>query len=92
MAKPPAHPWLADVNQTVRSDADPRNAAALEMNDGSIEYVAPGSIPSQLGIRTQLHVPLPKGKSEGSEADSNSRQFGSFGASNQPSNTNRAGK
>lgn len=93
MAKPAAHPWLEDVAATVRSDADPRNQIAAELGDGSIEYVSPGSIPDQLGIRTQLHVPpLPKGRSEGTEADSNSRQYGSYGASNQPSKTNRAGK
>jgi hypothetical protein len=92
MAKPPAHPWLADVHATVHSDADPRNQIAAELGDGSIEYVSPGSIPSQLGIRTQLHVPVPRGRSEGTEADSNSRQYASYGASNQPSKTNKAGK
>lgn len=92
MAKPPAHPWLADVHATVRSDADPRNQIAAELGDGSIEYVSPGSIPDQLGIRTKLHIPLPEGKSQASEADSNSRQYGSYGASNQPSKTNRADK
>lgn len=90
MAKPPAHPWLADIENL--GDADPANAAAVALASGEIQYVAPGSIPDQLGIKTQLHVPMPTGKSEGSEADSNSRQYGAYGASNQPSATNKANK
>lgn len=89
------HPWLEDVGQSageLLSDSAPANAAAVELGDGNIRYVAPGSIPDQLGIRTELHVPMPRGRSESTEADSNIRQYGSFGGSNQPSATNKAGR
>jgi hypothetical protein len=88
------HPWLTDVGQSAAeamSDRDSAKSGAVELGLGDIRYVAPGSIPDQLGIRTELHVPMPKGRTEGSEADSNIRQYGSFGASNQPSATNKAG-
>jgi hypothetical protein len=88
MARPPTHHSRGEL----MSDRDPANAAAVEMPDGSIHYVAPSSIPDQLGIRTELHVPTPRGRSESSEANSNSRQYSSNGAANTPGPHNKPGK
>ena len=89
-----AHPFLQPVNPDFgeqMSDADPAKSGAVTMGDQSVGYISPGSIPDQLGLTTELHVPLPTGHSEGTESASNSRQYGSYGASNQPSATNKIG-
>ena len=52
-------------------------------------YVAPGTVSHALGYE---HVPLTHARSEGSASASNSRNFGSFGAANEPSVTNKIGK
>lgn len=76
------HPWLADIDNI--GDADPANAAAVALANGEIHYVAPGSIPDQLGIRTQLHVPMTKARTEATLATSSERNWASRGAANEP--------
>lgn len=78
MAKPPAHPWLADIQQTVRSDANPRETGVVELADGSMQHVpAPGSLVDQLGLD---HVPLTTARTSGSAATRDAQAYGSFGA------------
>lgn len=90
------HPFLQPTNQSWAediSDAKPMQSGIVEMNDGSMNhYTPPGSLHDQLGIQSQmLHAPLPTGTSEGTEATSNQQKFGSFGAVNEPSATNKPG-
>jgi hypothetical protein len=71
------------------SDADPVQTGAVTMQDGSVRhYVPPGSIADQLGLD---HVPLTQAMSEGTAATSDQRNWGSMGAANEPSMTNKAG-
>lgn len=86
-ARQPPWDWAEAV-----SDADPAEHGVYEMGNGDlVHYVPPGSLHAQLASAAQA-PPLPRGKSEGTEADSNSRQYGSFGASNQPSIHNKVSK
>jgi hypothetical protein len=89
------HPWLDDIGQSAAeamSDRDPANAGAVELGDGSIRYIAPGSIPDQLGIRTDLHVPVTTARSERTAATSDQRNWGSRGAASVPGPRNKIGK
>ena len=71
------------------SDADPQRAGIVEMGDRSLQrYLAPGSLHEQLGTS---RVPLTTARSEGSAATSDQRNWGSYGGSNEPSITNKAG-
>ena len=88
------HPFLQPVQPTAAesiSDADPIRAGAIQMSDGTVRYIAPGSLPDQLGLRTELHVPLTKAKSETTASHSNIRNFGSYGAGNEPGLHNHPG-
>lgn len=72
------------------SDASPVEQELILMGDQSLHhYVAPGTVSHALGYE---HVPLTHARSEGSASASNSRNFGSFGAANEPSVTNKIGK
>lgn len=90
---------LPEVNLSVRqapheyaeaySAAHPVQSGLFEHDDGSLVfYQPPGSLRSHSQM---LQALLPTGKSQGSEASSNSRQYGSFGASKQPTSTTRSG-
>ena len=73
----------------ILSDADSVRSGIVELGDSSmVSYSPPGSVVAHSRV---MHAPLPTGRSEGSEADSNSRQYASFGASNQPSIHNKPG-
>ena len=90
------HPFLTQPGESWAeraSDALPRQSGIVTMNDGSAtHYVPPGSLHDQLGLGSQvLHAPLPTGTSEGTEATSNQQKWGSMGAGNEPSATNRPG-
>src|SRR5258708_33940671 len=89
-----AHPFLQPVNPDFgeqMSDADPAKSGAVTMGDQSVRYISSGSIPDQMGLTTELHVPLPTGRSEGTEPASNSRQYGSYGAATEPAAPNKTG-
>jgi hypothetical protein len=72
------------------SDADAAEQQIVSMSDGSLHhYLPPGTIAHQAGYS---HVPVTTSRTEGSAANSDQRNFGAYGASNQPSATNKVGK
>jgi hypothetical protein len=75
------HPWLADLDQTVRSDASPRETGVVELADGSLQHVpAPGSLPDQLGLD---HQALTTARTSGSAATRDAQAYNSYGAAHE---------
>lgn len=74
------------------SDANPAEQGVYTMGNGDlVHYVPPGSLHAQL-MDAGREPPMPQGRSESAEADSNSRQYASYGGSNQPSQHNKVNK
>ena len=89
-----AHPYLQPLRPSIGqllSDANPAKAGAVELGDGSVQFIAPGSLPDRLGIKTELLHPT-TARSEGSASRSNARNFYEFGAANEPGPQNKIGK
>jgi hypothetical protein len=75
------HPWLEDINQTVRSDSDPRETGVVELADGSMQHVpAPGSLVDQLGLD---HQALTTARTSGTAATRDAQAYNSYGAAHE---------